>query len=91
MLQQEPELVQLLLPAVALHTERSPYYPVSVVNKSRCMRLFLQRGWLFYKILTLKKYLVTISKWGAFIEACYDIFFNEIIEYVITNEEPARF
>ena len=28
---------------------------------------------------------------GVFIKACYDIFFNEIIEYVTTNEEPARF
>ena len=28
---------------------------------------------------------------GAFIEACYDNFFNETIEYDITNEEPARF
>ena len=30
-------------------------------------------------------------KLGAFIEAGYDIFFNEIIEYDITNEELARF
>ena len=27
----------------------------------------------------------------AFIEACYAIFFNEIIDYDIVNEEPARF
>ena len=32
-----------------------------------------------------------IYKRGVFIEACYDIFFNEIIEYDITIEEPARF
>ena len=28
---------------------------------------------------------------GGFIEAGDDIFLNEIIEYDITNEEPARF
>ena len=28
---------------------------------------------------------------GAVIEACYDIFLNEIIEYDMTNEEPAGF
>ena len=27
----------------------------------------------------------------AFIEACYDIFFNEIIEYDISNDDTARF
>ena len=31
---------------------------------------------------------VKICKRGAFFEACYGIFFNEIIEYYITNEEP---
>ena len=35
--------------------------------------------------------LLKIHKWGVFIEACQDIFFNEIIEYDIMNEEPARF
>ena len=35
--------------------------------------------------------LIKIYKRGAFIEACNDIFFNEIIEYVFTTEEPARF
>ena len=41
-------------------------------------------------ICIFKKW-VKIYKRGAFIEACYDPFFNEIIEYVFTNEEPARF
>ena len=31
-----------------------------------------------------------LYKSGAFIEACNDNFFNEIIEYDITNEKPAR-
>ena len=31
-----------------------------------------------------------LHKSSTFIEACFD-FFNEIIEYDITNEEPARF
>ena len=35
--------------------------------------------------------MVKIYKRVAFIEACYDIVFNEIIEYVITNEEPGDF
>ena len=29
--------------------------------------------------------------WGAFIEACYDFFLNEMIEYYIMNEESVRF
>ena len=28
---------------------------------------------------------------GAFIEAYYDIFFNEIMEYDITNDKPTTF
>ena len=32
--------------------------------------------------------LVKLYKSHPFIEACYDIYFNEIIEYNITNEEP---
>ena len=35
--------------------------------------------------------LIKFSDRSAFIEACYDIFYNEIIEYDITNEEPALF
>ena len=35
--------------------------------------------------------LVKLYKQVAFIEACYDIFFNETIEYDIMNEEPLRF
>ena len=34
---------------------------------------------------------VKIYKHGTFIEACFDIFWNKIIQYVITNEEPVRF
>ena len=40
-------------------------------------------------MLLIFQYMVKLNKRGAFIEACYEIFFNEIIEYVITNEEPA--
>ena len=43
-------------------------------------------GGLFGCDITVKVY-----KRGASIEACYDIFFNETIEYDITNEESARF
>ena len=35
--------------------------------------------------------MVKLYKSGAFIEAYYDIFFNYIIEYDITNEGTARF
>ena len=41
------------------------------------------------RIETIKP--VKIYKRGAFIEACYDHFFKEIIEYENTNEEPMRF
>ena len=34
---------------------------------------------------------IKLYKSGAFIEACNVIFFTEIIEFDITNEEPARF
>ena len=34
---------------------------------------------------------VKVYKLGAFIEACNDFFLNEVINYVITDEEPARF
>ena len=32
---------------------------------------------------------IKLYKCGAFVEACYDNFFNETIEYVITDEELA--
>ena len=35
--------------------------------------------------------MVKLCKSGAFIEAHYDILFNEIIEYDVTNEEPSLF
>ena len=35
--------------------------------------------------------LVKLYKIGAFIEAWYNNFFNEITEYNITNEEPPQF
>ena len=41
------------------------------------------------RIETIKP--VKIYKRGAFIEACYDNFFKEIIEYENTNEEPIKF
>ena len=40
------------------------------------------------QIFTFAELRVKIYKQGTFIEACDDIFFNEIIEYDITNENP---
>ena len=42
-------------------------------------------------ILSQFENMVKIYKQDVFIEACFDIFLNEIMEYVIMNEEPMPF